>query len=164
MRLNFIDNSINVINFHELSFIHMVICIHVISTLFTCSYQYSNCTLSIPIMWTSFIHVFQFHPSHLLSLMLSISSKGWDSNIWSNSICVKIHRKATSSTIWPNFIHVIKLIQMYHPCSQNFHGFHPSPLIFISHLRPYWHQCHACGKTQFPVKFIQYPLSRKWSV
>ncbi len=44
------------------------------------------------------------------------------------------------------------------------HGFHPSHLIFISHLIPYWHQCHACGKTQFPVKFIQYPLSRKWSV
>jgi hypothetical protein len=36
--------------------------------------------------------------------------------------------------------------------------------IFISRLKPYWHQCHACGKTQFPVKFIQYPLSRKWSV
>jgi hypothetical protein len=41
-----IDNSINVINFNELSFIHMVICIHVISMLFTCScfflYQYSK--------------------------------------------------------------------------------------------------------------------------
>jgi hypothetical protein len=122
-----------------------------------------KCKLSIPIMWTSFIHMFQFHPSHLLSLGLSISSRGWDSNIWSNSIHVKIRRKATSSTIWPNFIHVIKFIQMYHPCSQNFHGFHPSHLIFISRLIPYWHQCHACGKTQFPVKFIQYPLSRKWS-
>jgi hypothetical protein len=44
--LNFIDSSINVINFNELSFIHMVICIHVISMLFTCScfflYQYSK--------------------------------------------------------------------------------------------------------------------------
>jgi hypothetical protein len=30
MWLNFIDNSINVINFNELSFIHMVIGIHVI--------------------------------------------------------------------------------------------------------------------------------------
>jgi hypothetical protein len=154
--LNFIDNSINVINFNELSFIHMVICIYLISMLFTCScfflYQYSKCMLSIAITWTSFIDVFQFHPSHFLSLMLSVSSKGWDSNIWSNYIHVKIHRKATSSTIWPNFIHAIKFIQMYHPCSQKFHGFHRYHLIFISRLIPYWHQCHACGKTQFPVK------------
>jgi len=121
-----------------------------------------KCTLSIPIMWTSFIHV--FHPSHVLSLMLLISSKGWDSNMWSNSIHVKIHRKATSSTIWPNFIHGIEFIQMYHPCSKKIHGFHPSHLIFIWRLILYWHQWHACGKTQFPIKFIQYPLSRKWSV
>jgi hypothetical protein len=58
--------SMNWVSSMYSSFIHMVICIHVISMLFTSScfflYQYSKYTLSIPIMWTSFIHVFQFHP------------------------------------------------------------------------------------------------------
>jgi hypothetical protein len=58
--------SMNWISSMYSSFIHMVIFIHVISMLFTFSYfflyQGSKYTLSIPIMWTSFIHVFQFHP------------------------------------------------------------------------------------------------------
>jgi hypothetical protein len=159
-----IDNCINVINFNELSFINMVIWYECYSDVHVYFYinivniccQFQSCE-QVSFICSNFIQV-------IYSLMLSIPSKGWDSNIWSNSIHVKIHRKATSATIWPNFIHVIRFIQMYHTCSQNLHGFHPSHLIFISRLIPYWHQCHACGKTQFPVKFIQYPLSRKWSV
>jgi hypothetical protein len=76
----------------ELSFIHVVNVNHMI--MFSFYINIIHCTLLIPIISSTFIHVSKFHPCHLLSIMLSISSK-WQ-----------------GSSLWSNFIHLIKFIQM----------------------------------------------------
>jgi hypothetical protein len=88
-----------------------------------------HCTLSIPIISSTFIHVLQFHPCHLMSIMFSISSK-WQ-----------------GSTLWSNFIHVIKFIQMV---IQNLHGFHMYNLIafngyiILTSMSSIWEKMISC--------------------
>jgi hypothetical protein len=101
-----------------------------------------HCTLLMPIISSTFIHVLQFHPCHLLSIMLSISSK-WQ-----------------GSSLWSNFIHVIKFIQMV---IQNLHVSHMYNLISFMAIS-YWHRCHPYGKKWFPVNSIQFPLFMKWTI
>jgi hypothetical protein len=95
MWLNFIDNSINVINFNELSFIHMVICIHVISMLFTCScfFLYQNSKMYV----VNSNHVNKFHS------------------------CVPISSKWFTITHVVNFIQGMRLKHMvqFHPCQNS---------------------------------------------
>jgi len=83
-----------------------------------------HCILLIPIISSIFIHVLQFHPCHLLSIILSLSSE-WQ-----------------GSSLWSNFIHVIKFIQMV---IQNLHGSHMYNLISFMAIS-YWHRCHPYGK------------------
>jgi hypothetical protein len=123
----------------ELSFIH-VVNVNPWSRFFYINIV--HCTLLIPIKSSTFIYLWQFHPYHLMSIMLSISSK-WQ-----------------GSTLWSNFIHVIKFIQMV---IQNLHGFHMYNLISFMAIS-YSHQCHSYGNKWLPVNSIQFPLFTKWTV
>jgi hypothetical protein len=96
-----------------------------------------HCTLSIPIISSTFIHVLQFHPCHLMTIMLSISSKG------------------KGSTLWSNFIHAIKFIQMV---VQNLDKFHMYNLIsfngyiILTSMSSIWEKMISCQL--YPISTI----------
>jgi len=119
-----------------LSFIHVVNVNHMIMFLL---YQYCPLYLVNP------NHIINFHSCG------TISSLSFNVNHVVNFI--------QGSTLWSNFIHVIKFIQMV---IQNLHGFHMYNLISFMAIS-YWHHCHPYGKKWFPVNSIQFPLFMKWT-